>query len=285
MAISIPPGLTATCTQSSEGAAWLAGIPSVVGRFARRWRLTLGEPFEGSCSWVAPVMRADGSPAVLKVGMPHMEGRDEIAGLRFWNGDPTVRLLDSDDALGVMLLEHCEPGTPLRTRPESEQDVVIAGLLRRMWRKPAGQQSFRPLSEMTRYWSEATLSRSREWANASLVREGLRLFEALSQPSPEDMLLATDLHAGNVLAAARQPWLAIDPKPFVGDPAYDATQHLLNCLERLRTRPTDTIRRFSDLLGVHFERVRWWTFARTATEPRANWRADDLEQVARRLAP
>jgi streptomycin 6-kinase len=54
---------------------------------------------------------------------------------------------------------------------------------------------------------------------------------------PRRVLLATDLHAMNVLAATRQPWLAIDPKPYVGDPHYDPVQHLLNCEQRPRLRP------------------------------------------------
>ncbi len=60
-----------------------------------------------------------------------MEGEDEIRGLRFWDGDPTVRLLAADDQLGAMLLERCEPGTPLSVLPEPEQDVVLTGLLPR----------------------------------------------------------------------------------------------------------------------------------------------------------
>jgi streptomycin 6-kinase len=54
-------------------------------------------------------------------------------------------------------------------------------------------------------------------------RDGLRLFEELSRSTTEHVLLATDLRAGNVLRARREPWLVIDPKPVVGDPAYDAT--------------------------------------------------------------
>jgi streptomycin 6-kinase len=95
----------------------------------QRWSLTLDAPFDGeevSCSYVAAVVRADGTRAVLKIGMPHMEGHHEIHGLRFWDGDPTVRLLMADDDLGAMLLERCEPGTVLRALPEREQDVVIS---------------------------------------------------------------------------------------------------------------------------------------------------------------
>jgi len=89
--------------------------------------------------------------------------------------------------------------------------------------------------------------------------------------SAADVLLVTDLHAGNVLRAEREPWLAIDPKPFVGDRSYDATQHLLNCRQRMLSSPEDTIARVAGLLEVDSERVRLWMFARTAAEPRDIW--------------
>jgi streptomycin 6-kinase len=78
-------------------------------------------------------------------------------------------------------------------------------------------------------------------------------------------------------------WLVIDPKPFVGDPAYDATQHLLNCRRRLFSEPVETIHRFADLLQVEPERVRMWTFARTAVE--SGLSDDRVEALARKLAP
>ena len=99
------------------------------------------------------------------------------------------------------------------------------------------------------------------------------------------MLLATDLHAGNVLRAEREPWLVIDPKPFIGDPAYDATQHLLNCIDRVRSQPEDTIRRFSDLLELDAERVRLWTFARAAAAPWDDWSGETWVLLARAVAP
>ena len=227
---------------------WRAQLPATIRELRRRWSISLEPPFdgpEGTCAWVAPALRADGSRAVLKVGMPHMEGAHEIDGLRFWNGDPTVRLLEAEDAHNAMLLERCEPGTALREVPETEQDVVIAGLLRRMWRKPPPSRPFRHLSSMLGSWDGDK-----------------KLFAELSQPSDEDVLLATDLHAGNVLRAQREPWLVIDPKPFIGDRAYDAAQHLINCETRMRTAPDATLRRFADLLEVDAERVRLWMRAR-----------------------
>ncbi len=269
MTLIIPQRLAATCSATPERRAWLEQLPAAVREVQERWSLTLGDPFahnEGSCAWVAPVVRCDGTQAVLKMGMPHMEATHEIQGLRFWAGDPAVHLLEADEDLNALLLERCEPGAVLRQLPEPEQDVVIAGLLRRLWRVPPASFPFRPLSVMTASWADETLAESANWADGGLVQEGLRLFEELPRTAPTHVLLATDLHAGNVLSAQRAPWLVIDPKPFVGDPAYDATQHLLNCRQRMQRDPHATIRRFADLLEIHEERVRLWMFARYAAE-------------------
>ena len=255
-----------------DRAGWLERLPDMIRALQRRWSLTLDAPFDGgSCAWVAPAVTGDGVRAVLKIGMPHMEGEHELHGLRFWDGDPTVRLLDADEHLNAMLLERCDPGTPLRTVPEAEQDVVIGGLLRRAWRKPAPPHPFRPLAAMVEYWSDETIAAAPRWSDPGLVREGLRLFAELARPSADDVLLVTDLHAGNVLSSRREAWLAIDPKPFVGDRAYDATQHLFNCKGRMLRDPAGTIARVADLLEIDAERVRLWMFARSSAEPRADW--------------
>ena len=286
MGLDIPAELTTFCGKSPERTAWLEQLPPLVEKLMQEWSLTFDRPLKGeeaSCSFVAPVQREDGTPGVLKIGMPHMEAEDKIQGLRFWNGDPTIRLLAADDQLGAMLLERCKPGATLRTLPESEQDTVIASLLHRLWRKPSKPHRFRPLSAMIEYWSKETLTQSQHWADAGLVREGLALFKELPSTATTAVLLATDLHAGNVLRAEREPWLVIDPKPFLGDPAYDATQHLMNCLGRLQSDRLRTIQGFCDLLGVDAERVRLWTFARLAAEPRDEWQNREKLALARTI--
>jgi streptomycin 6-kinase len=288
MELKISIGLAANCRKSPERAAWLDRLPDVLRSLEHVWALTLDAPLhaeESSCSYVAAVRLANGTPAVLKVGMPHMEGEHEIQGLRFWDGDPTVRLLEADDQLGALLLERCKPGTTLRVLAEHDQDLVISGLLRRLWRPPFAPHLFRSLSTLTEYWTNETLGQSEQWPDMGLIREGLRLFKELPRNATREVLLATDLHAGNVLQAEREPWLVIDPKPFVGDPAYDATQHLFNCRERLRRDPDKTIRSFADLAGIEQERVRLWTFARAAAEPRDDWGDEDLLSLARSIAP
>ena len=273
----------AACHGSPDRAAWLERLPRVIGELRGRWSLTLGTPWaEAGCAWVAPALRRDGARVVLKLGMPHMEGAHEIEGLRVWAGEPTVRLLEADDDLNAMLLERCEPGTSLRDRAEPEQDAIVAGLLRCLWRTPPAPHRFRPLAMLMAHWKAETLAGMPRWSDAGLVRAGLRILDELATPAPDDVLLATDLHAGNVLRAQREPWLAIDPKPFVGDRAFDATQHLLNCHARVLAAPDASIRRLADLLEVDWERVRLWLFARAAAGPREVWE-DEGVALARTL--
>ncbi len=283
-ALPIPRRLMLSCRGDAAREAWLKALPGLVRDAAERWQLRLGAVFdgeEGSCAWVAPVVRADGRDAVLKLSMPHLEAEHESRALAFWDGEAAVRVLDADEAASALLLERCLPGTVLRARPQAEQDLVMAGLLPRLWRcPPAGR--FRPLSAMLAKWTAETRADAIRWPDAGLVEEGLALFEALSRPGEDDVLLATDLHAGNVLAAGREPWLAIDPKPFVGDRTFDATQYLIDGERRLRAEPDRTIRRFADALAIDQERLRWWLFARCAAESRDDW-SEAWTALARQL--
>jgi streptomycin 6-kinase len=272
----VVPERLAAEAERNGWADWLTTLPDLVAEAEERWSLTLGEPFRpgGVTAWVAPA----GPDLVLKVGWPHPESSHEAAGLRVWDGDGAVRLVDANEAETVLLLERCRPGSLLSTRPEPEQDVVVAGLLMRLWREPP--TGFPTLLEMCHVWADAAEARTTS-LDPGLVREGLALFRSLPATAPRTVLLVTDLHAGNVLAAERESWLAIDPKPHVGDPIYDALQHLLNC-ERLFTDPAGLSDRMATLTGVDPNRLRLWLFARCVQEA-AGWPA--LADVARRLAP
>jgi len=283
MEFEVPPALAANCRKTSDRAAWLSRLSDTLRTLMAHWSIVPGAPFDSGAGWVAPATLPGGSAIVIKIGMPHMEGEHEIQGLRFWQGDATVRLLQADDELGAMLIERCEPGTALCELPEAEQDIVIAGLLRRLWRSPPALHPFRPLSALMQHWSDETVGEVQQWTDEGMVRAGLQLFQELPRSARTEVVLATDLHAGNVLRAQREPWLVIDPKPFVGDPAYDATQHLFNCRPRMLAKPLETIQRFAGLLGVDEERVRLWMFARAAAEPRWAWRDSSATAIARAL--
>lgn len=170
-------------------------------------------------------------------------------------------------------------------RPGTDQDLIVAGLLRRLWRHPPAACQFRSLASMCQAWAdefELKTARGRSRLDPGLAREGIALFRELPASAEHQVLLCTDLHAGNVLAAKREPWLVIDPKPHVGDPAYDVLQHMLNRDESLRTDPRGFTTRMATLVGLDAGRLRLWLFARCVQES-ADWPA--LGDVAARIAP
>ncbi|HEY6472615.1 MAG TPA: aminoglycoside phosphotransferase family protein [Acidimicrobiales bacterium] len=267
--LQIPSYLKDACRNDGRE-RWLEGLPAEVNELAARWSLTLGDPYEpgGQTAWVAPARSSEFGDVVLKVGWRHMEADDEAAGLREWRGDGAIYVYADvrvSATTNALLLERCTPGTTLATRPEEEQDVVLAELLHRLWRRPSNPASFRPLEEMCDYWAgcfERKLDEGRgDRIDPGLADEGATLFRSLPSTATEERLLCTDLHAENVLAAERAPWLVIDPKPFVGDPTYDALQHHLNCRDRLVADPKALVGRMAGLLGLDAERLLLWLFA------------------------
>jgi streptomycin 6-kinase len=251
----------------------MARLPETVAALARRWELRLGPPFEpgGDCSWVAPARDPRGRAVVLKVEWRHDEAEHEADGLLRWAGDGTAELFDSHrfDNVCALLLERCVPGSELRELPELDQDVVIAGLLARLWRAPTGGV-FRPLRVMCEDWAERFEARVASGpvpaVDPGLAREGIGLLRELPTTAARTVLLCTDLHAGNVLAASREPWLVVDPKPYVGDPTYDVLQHMLNCPDRLRRDPVGFAQRMASLLDLDSDRLRRWMCARFVQE-------------------
>jgi len=293
-AFPVPRYLAETAGRQPAVAQWLASLPHVVADVADRWSLRVGVPFEpgGQCSWTAPAAAAGGADLVLKVAFRFggEEERDEAAGLRCWDGNGVVRLHAASDRESeyVLLMERCSPGTPLgRVLPEPEQDVVVAGLLRRLWGQPYAAYPFRPLAQMCAAWAaefDAEYSRAgaADRLDQGLARAGIALFRDLPASADRQVLLCTDLHGENILASQREPWVVIDPKPYVGDSAYDVLQHMLNCEERLAADPAALADRMAGLCGLDVHRVRLWLFARAVQESIGS---PLMRQVARRLGP
>jgi streptomycin 6-kinase len=171
--------------------------------------------------------------------------------------------------------------------PALEQDVVVASLLRRVWIEPPPGHPFRPLSILCDRWADEferkyAASDPRLRLDPGLAQVGIELFRVLPRTADRSVLLYTDLHPENILAAQREPWLAIDPKPYVGDPTYDALQHMLNHPDRLTTDPAGLIGRMAELLDLDPSRLRDGLFARSVQE----WiDAPNLREVAIALRP
>ena len=228
--MAVPPALATSVVgyNGDDGRRWLAGLPGTVAGLARRWSLTIGEPFPpGTCALVVRAQRGE-ARLVLKVPFVDDETRSEPDALRLWDGDGAVRLLDDDPATGALLLEHLAPGTPLADEPDRDAAVVVACDLARRLRRvaPAGHR-FPAAAELGRLWAvelpDRWVAAGRPVA-ADVVDRAVAAAGRVAVVAASEAVVVVnrDLHLGNVLAAEREPWLVIDPKPLVGEPAFDA---------------------------------------------------------------
>ncbi|GAA2374663.1 aminoglycoside phosphotransferase family protein [Nonomuraea africana] len=275
-----------------SGPEWTADLPALVETFLDLWELRPdGGVMHGVVSLVLPVVRADGTRAALKLQPATEENIGEGAGLRAWAGDGIVHLLDeatlpaptSPHLANALLLERLDGDRFLEEVPDTTKALeILTGLLARLVAHP-GPEGVRTLADIAADMLEEVPEQFRKahpddlpW----LERCAAAVRELVGEPG--DRLLHWDLHLSNVLAAEREPWLAIDPKPLVGDPGFELLPALRDRFPSTDVRKT-VLHRFDlmvDGLGLDRDRAVGWTLGRVLQD--SLW---DLEDGESRISP
>jgi streptomycin 6-kinase len=256
------------------GRLWLDGLPALVEDMAARWSLTVGPPFAPlSYNYAAPAEGPGGEPLVLKLGVPTRETLTEIEALLAFAGRGAVCLVDSDAGRGALLLERLEPGTQLNALCEVDDGAATsaaAAVMRKLRRAMPHQPHVSPtVADWGRGFGRcrALFGGGTGPLPRKLFEEAESLYAELLSTSAAPVLLHGDLHHGNILAAAREPWLAIDPKGLVGEPAYEVGALLRNPMPQLLRWPNPVrvterrVAQLSEELGLERARVRGWGLA------------------------
>ncbi|MEU6772402.1 aminoglycoside phosphotransferase family protein [Streptomyces sp. NPDC046759] len=208
--------------EGEAGAAWLAELPGIVDDLLGRWECVPdGEVMHGGVGVIVPVRRRAEGSAVLKVSFPHPGNVHEPDAFVAWGGRGAVLLHERDDERFAMLLERVQPST-LAEVEDDDEVVTIAGRLSRRLAIPAPPGLPR-LREQADAWEEQLRNSAEELTHAlsrQVLDAAVATVRELGRAQP-DTLVHGDLHARNILRADREPWLAVDPKGYVGDPAYD----------------------------------------------------------------
>lgn len=272
MTVELPAALLRHGARGPDWAAWLDGLPRLVEEVLSSWRLTRdGEPRSRGTALVLPV-RDDGRPADLKLGGPEPGAAHEHLALRAWDGRAAVQLLRADPRRRGLLLERAVPGHDLHGLEAVPACVVVAELYRRLHRPPVPQLD--RLSVRAARWSEdLAWLRGTALAPRRFVDQAVGLAAGFAADSGTDAaLLHGDLHSGTVLAGAREPWLAVDPQPLAGDPAYEVAPLLWHRWDEavgtgdLRGALLDRLYAVVDTAGLDEDRVRGWVTVRAMVE-------------------
>jgi streptomycin 6-kinase len=255
------------------GSEWLQKLPGTLDDCVEQWALRLRPPQrESTVSYVVPVQREDGSPAILKCGLPdNPEFVSEAWALKCFDGRGAVRLLEVDYERGAMLIERATPGHPLSMFEDDDQATRMAAvLMQRLWRPAPDCESLPTLER----WGEGFERLRQRYQggtgplDANLVDRAEKLYAALNASTEEPQLLHGDLHHDNIVSGDREAWLAIDPKGAIGDPAFEAAALLHNPITAVRSNPeakamlTRRVDILADVLGFSRQRIRDWSMAK-----------------------
>ena len=265
---------------------WLASLSRLVAELVERWELALGEPFAGaSIGYTVAATRAGVDAVVLKITVPDGWFPETVGALVGWDGDGAVELIDHDPR-GALLLERALPGAHLSGEPDEDAALLVAaGVMERLW-IPGPPGITRVVDEVGRW---AATFRDRNDALGSpvpreLADEAVGSMEELIASPREERLLHGDLHLGNVLEARREPWLAISPKPLVGDREFDVSTLIRDSAEAVVReagapgRMHHRLDVLAERLSCDRERLRAWSLAVAAGSALASWEDgnDDL---------
>ena len=180
-------------------------------------------------------------------------------------------LLRADPRRRAMLLERLHP-RDLTSIGDLEACEVVAGLYGRI-HVPALPQ-LRTITSYVERWTadlaalprDAPIPRRMREQCVSLARD------LVADPASVGVIIHGDLHHHNVLAADREPWLVIDPKPMSGDPHYELAPMLWNRWDEIvgrATSATNLRRRFHTLVdaaGLDEDRARDWVVVRMVAQ-------------------
>ena len=281
----IPPALARTIIDvyGTTGVDWLKRLPALIAECSTRWSLRILPPFDNlSYNYVAPASRPDGTDAVLKLGIPNPELVTEIESLYIFDGQGIVQLIDADASIGALLLERLKPGASLLTITDDEQATRIAAqVMRQLWKPAPEKHSFPTIAK----WAKGFGRLRKQFDGgtgpfpAHLVNAAERIYAEFIASSAEPVLLHGDLHHENILSAGRQPWLALDPKGVVGEPAYEVGAWLRNPMPQLlsATNPghilAHRVDQFAEEFGFDRERIIGWGMAQAVLS--AWWSFED----------
>ncbi|MFJ4028085.1 aminoglycoside phosphotransferase family protein [Paenarthrobacter sp. NPDC089989] len=279
--IPIPGELHARYNRDSAGRDWLASLPGLIRDSLDRWNLTVDlapgtEPWSGHGALVVPVLR-DRAQGALKIAYPHDEALVERHALTLWNGHGAVRMLESDAGSCSMLLERLDASAWLQDAPLDVARDAWGGITRRLSISPDERpqwRAFEHVAATAERWSDEL---PQDWEQLNrpfprwLLEAALEVCQtrgAVGRRSSRDVLVHTDLHYMNILAARDGgEYLAIDPQPQVGEAEFGVAPVLWNRIKDLpRTSPETALRErcadFSLAAGLDPEIARQWGVAR-----------------------
>ena len=219
-----------TGAYGEEGKQWLDRLHIIIENYKDKWNLNILKPVDNlSYNYVLNVTQSDGTPAILKIGVPNWDFSNEINTLVTYNGKGSVKLLRYDYENGVMLLEKVSPGNMLFELPEEEAIEQFVNVWRQL---PRTANSALSMTEISTWFSAFDRYLESEYVEEYPLQDTVLEAKTFTQEfkglTNEQYLLHGDLHHENILFSDKKGWTVIDPKGVIGNPYFDFTSFMVN---------------------------------------------------------
>jgi streptomycin 6-kinase len=264
-----------------EGKDWLLILPNLLNKASLKWKsnditLYANLKYNYVCSAYSQNYSCK---VVLKIGCFPNQVEGEANSLKFYDGLACVKLLDFDRNLNSLLMEAIEPGYSLKKLFPSEEDMAIehtVQIIRNLHKKPLNNISTFPTIEKI---LEELINADYIIIPRKYIDKAKLLTSRLLSTQLNSVLLHGDLHHENILHK-KDSWVAIDPKGFVGENAFEVGAYIRNPIPELlehhdhRAIINNRLSKFSNLLGINKERLKEWSFVQAILA--TCWAGEDL---------
>ncbi|MEU6676584.1 aminoglycoside phosphotransferase family protein [Streptomyces sp. NPDC046925] len=226
MSLDIPDRVRKT-VMADGNESWLDELPGLVDSLVREWSLMIGASFAGGhAALVVEATLVDGTPAVLKIGVPGRDIRQEATVLRLANGEGCPKLLREDMGRQALLLERLRaPMHDIVVDPASRH-ALLCDMAVRLWRPigpdiglPTGAKLAEQYADrLPGLWEQAGRP-----CSPATVTDALNCMNRrrLAHDDRSAVLVHGDIHEMNALQASDGSYKLIDPAGLRAEPACD----------------------------------------------------------------
>ncbi len=256
-----------------DAAHWINDLPALVRTLENEWSITVGRPFDDATeAFVAEAILDDGTPAVLKLMIPHDgdASTNEITVLNLTKGEGCVRMLRCDADRDALLLERLGPslkdlGLPLKKRHE-----VMCATAALVWR-PAPTTCGLPTGATKGRWLAGTIETTWEELGHPCTERAVEYalecvaHRIAAHDDERAVLVHGDVHQWNTLQAGTG-FKLVDPDGLLAEAEYD-----MGII--MREDPLELLQ------GDARERSRWLA-AQTGLDATAIWEWGVIERLS-----
>ena len=259
---------------NDEGKEWLNSLPEIIAKIATEHSLSGLTPVNNmTFNYVASGYQND-KPIILKIGMNSKALTKEATCLKAFAKHATAEVIANDH--NMIIMQRAVPGSTLKDYfPDNDIDAtkILCESIKELHKASIPEShNFYHLSELFK-----TLDQKLDIPD-EILSKAKHLRDKLLSTTTEEVLLHGDLHHDNILKNGDRPvdrslgvggWLVIDPKGFIGDPAFEPAAYLCNPIPELlqENQPREIIENRINIcsaeLGIDSQRIADWLYAKS----------------------